>query len=236
MQKVKNVKLVLCALVLTGGFASADQLFVNPGFENGDLTGWAVGGNSVSSGVGTDGTNIAAADPIFQPDQINVRSGNFAAFAVVRCGLSACTQSTTESITLTQTVGIVPFTSYNVGFYLGNDSSNGFGMEISDAYTQIFVNGVGILPSTPYLDSPLGSTSADFMLFSGTFNAGAATNATVTFQVTGSGTSRVGLSLDDLFFTGQAPATVPEPGTSALLTGGGLVSIFWTWRKRRSDA
>jgi hypothetical protein len=80
------------------------------------------------------------------------------------------------------------------------------------------------LPATD-TSVPNGSTPANCRLISGIFNAGAATSATVTFQVTGSGPSRVGISLDDLFFQ-----SVPELGTWALMAGG-LCVMLWAGRR-----
>lgn len=182
------------------------NLLTNPGFETGDFTGWIVGGNSIQVGVATDGTPIPNAEPPFPPNFQNVHSGQFAGNALVQDGIDPV-----ERIILSQTVSVLRNQNVNTGFWLGNDSQSEFGMNIDDAHTQIFIDGVGLLPNTFLNGGIRGSSPADFMLFSGSFNTGARDSITVAFAINGSGTSRVGLSFDDLFFDSErvsGPATI----------------------------
>ncbi len=219
--------LVCCLFVFLGTGRIAESatinLLSNAGFETGDFTGWTVGGNSISTGVATDGTAIAGADAPFLPNSVNVRSGTYAAFGLTQ---GFCCD-TPEYIVLSQTVSVLPGQSASVGFYLGNDSQSGFGYTINDSNIQIFINGVGLNPADPVLGT--GSTSSDFWLFSQVFNTGSNTSITATFQILGSGTSRVGVSLDDFFLISEDPSQVPEP-SSLLLLGGGLA---WGYRRLR---
>jgi hypothetical protein len=200
---------------------SAHAALVNGGFETGDFTGWAVGGNSLSDGVATDGALIAGTTAPFTPAFVNAHGGTFAAFALVRCaGLIACPAR--ELITLSQVVSVVPSTTYSAGFFLGNDSPATFGTFTQDADLQIFVDGVGLLPSGQRNIDP-GSTSADMKLFSGTFPSGGRTTVTVMFQIIGSGTARAGASFDDFFVE---PVPAPETGSTQLIAAG-LCALIW---------
>ena len=66
--------------------AAVYNLLVNPGFETGDFSGWTVGGNSMNTGVASDGTPISGFDPPFAWNYVNVRSGDYAGYALVKDG------------------------------------------------------------------------------------------------------------------------------------------------------
>jgi hypothetical protein len=216
-----------CALTLLAGRAGAQNLLVNPGFETGDLTGYLVGGtNAATVFVGSDGTLIPGTGPILTPAFINVHSGSFAAGGLVRCS-GSCTPP--ENFTLTQTVAVLPGTSYSVGFWLGNDSPSAFGADLGDPTLQIFANGVGLL-SSDFMVVTAGSASGDMHLISTSFNSGAASSVTLTFQISGSGTQAADASVDDLFLVGPA-AVVPEPATVGLLAAG-LAVLGFAARRR----
>src|SRR5712691_7186327 len=129
---MKFLRPLLCLL----SAVSAHAGLVNPGFEAGNFAGWMIGGNSISNGVAVDGTLISGTAAPFSPAFVNVHSGAFAGFALVRC--SGC--SPTELITLSQVVAVVPNTTYSIGFFLGNDSSSGMGIDIDNNHFQIFVD------------------------------------------------------------------------------------------------
>lgn len=220
---MKTVIRIILAVALSSIFAvrtasALGNLLVNPGFETGDFTGWTVGGNSIQTGVATYGTLIPNSDPPFTPCYQNVHSGNFAGNALVKDYLDPA-----ESILLTQTVAVAVNQNVDVGFWVGNYSQSTFGMNIDDSHTQIFINGNGILPAELENVYP-GSGSGDFILVSGSFNTGAQTSITVAFQINGSGTSRVGVSFDDFYFT---PVAVPEPTSLPIAAlGVGALMIF----------
>ena len=211
-------------LLLNSGHAAAANLLANAGFETGDFSGWSVGGNSVSTGVDTDGTLIGGTDGPFTPASVNVRSGDFAGFALVQNGIAPV-----ERIILTQTIDVLQNQTVDVGFYLGNDSQSSFGMNIDDNHTQIFIDGVGLLPNGSQ-SIPDGDSPSDFSLISGSFNTGSRDSITVSYAINGSGNSKAGVSFDDFFFDTVAPppASTPEPSTllglgTLALAGGSLL-------------
>ena len=103
---------VILLTVFCASDASADNLLVNPGFETGNFAGWTIAGNSISFGVNTDGTPIAGAQTPFPPNFVNVRSGAFAGWALVKDGIDPV-----ERITLTQTQAVPPNELLNIGFW-----------------------------------------------------------------------------------------------------------------------
>ncbi|MBV1879203.1 MAG: hypothetical protein KUG79_16295 [Pseudomonadales bacterium] len=86
---------------------------------------------------------------------------------------------------------------------------------LSDFETQIFIDGIGILPGGGF-NIPKGSTPADIQQLTAGFNTGSRTSITVTYQVADASGGRAGISLDDLFFDGEQVAP-PEPVMIALL-------------------
>jgi hypothetical protein len=149
---------------------------------------------------------------------------------LVRCG-SAGICSPIELITLSQVVAVLPNTTYSIGFFLGNDSSSGLGINTDDSHLQIFVDGTGLLANS-LQNFGVGSTPADMQLFSSSFFSGSRTSITATFQITGSGTSRDGLSFDDFFVN----AAVPEPGTVILIAMGLAVCFVQCRRGKHRPA
>ena len=229
---VRNMSGLSSAFGLVLAFATPNVLAVpvnlltNPGFETGGFSGWTVGGNSIQTGVATDGTEILNADDPFPPNFQNVRSGVFAGNALVQNG-----DDPVERIILSQTISVLENQNVDVGFWLGNDSNSIFGMLIDDQHTQIFIDGVGLLAVFDVINILNGATSGDFQNFAGSFNTGSRTSITVAFAINGSGTSRVGVSFDDFYFISEAPGSVPEPGSLALL-GLGLAGIGAVRRKK----
>jgi hypothetical protein len=220
----------LAATALAVGIVSAAQpcaadpinLLVNPGFESGDFGGWSVSGTSIQSGVARDGVAIPNADPPFPPNFQNVRSGRFAANALVSAFANPI-----ELFVLQQTISVPARQRLRVGFWLGDDSQSALGMGIGDGQTQILVNGVGILPDRFVQPEP-GSSRRDFLLISGAFDTGTRRTVDVAFAITGSGTSRVGLSLDDFFV-----APTPEPSSMLLLATGAVLAVRAARVRRR---
>ena len=200
---------VALALAAGAGGASAGQLLINAGFETGDFSGWSVSGNTGSTGVAADGTATTGADAPFPPNFVNVRSGNFAGFALIKDGLDPI-----ERIILAQTVAVAPNSHYSIGFWLGNDSQSEFGMTEDDSHTQIFVDGVGLL--SDFINVDPGGSAADFVQLLSSFDRGANTSVAGAFAINGSGTARVNVSFDD-FFVEIPSAEAPEPATLALL-------------------
>lgn len=228
MQINKNVfrivPLVTGALMLWVSPALANVL-ANSGFETGDFTGWTVGGNTVESGISTDGTDISTnTNNFFDPTSQNVRSGQFGAYGIVR-------GNPIERIFLTQTVSVAANSLYNVGFYVGVDSPfSVFAFGLGAGLNEILVDGTPIAGLAGGGNLLSGSTPAAFRLVSGDFMTGAAqTILEVSYRIQGSGNGRAGFSIDDLFFT--AANQIPEPGTLALF-GLGLVGLGVARRRK----
>ncbi|MBV1877317.1 MAG: PEP-CTERM sorting domain-containing protein [Pseudomonadales bacterium] len=206
----------------TAASAVPVNLLTNAGFETGDYTGWDVGGNTINNAVDVDGTLITGTNSFFGTTLSNVRSGTFSSYHVGQ-------GNPTEFITLTQTIAVQQGDTISAGFWIGNDSASLFSTAHDDLKTQIFIDGVGILGGTTTF-VPAGSDASDFVEIASSFNTGTRNSVTVTYQVAGSGTIRAGVSLDDLFFVGEA-ATVPEPGMLALLMFG-LAGVRLTQRRQ----
>jgi hypothetical protein len=209
---IRKLRLALCTLCAAA--ACQANLLLNPGFETGNFTGWTVGGTAIS-GVATAGTPLSPT--AFSPNVVDVRSGNFAAFGIVH-GLDPV------PLILTQTVSVTPGTDYDIGFYFSNDSSSVVGYSIDPAHMEIFVNGVAILPAGNHIVCPdclLRSDMVPWNLLSATWNSGASTAATVSFQIVASGPGFVGLSIDDAF------VDAPEPSAFALMAGSLALLVLW---------
>lgn len=219
--------LVSAAAICVTSVLPAQNLLTNPGLETGDFTGWTVGGNTPMSGVDVDGTLIGN-DGTFGDNFVNVRSGSYAAYGWVRG--SCCTAP--EYMTMSQTVSVLSGTTYNVGYWLGNDSHSARGMGEDDSRAQIFVNGVGL--RSGFTTVTTGSSSLDFINIGSTWSSGAATTALIEYRFVASGTAYVGLSVDDLYFEGPGGGhgVVPEPATVGLVALG-LVGIGGFARRRR---
>jgi len=212
---------ILVALaVVTPGFA--DNLLINPGFESGDFTGWTVGGPA-ANGVATLGTAV----PAYFSGRVNVLSGQFAAYGVVRG--SCCTAP--EPIILSQVLSVAPNQTLTIGFSASNWSASSVGASVGDSpgSIDIYVNGTPILLPVNYF---LFSADQSWYNFVGTFDNGAASSITVDFRFIASGTGNFPASLDDFYVQGNSSA-VPEP-SSVLLLGFGLGGMaFAAWRRRK---
>jgi hypothetical protein len=178
---VKRLRLLGGALLLLTaglcGSASAANLLVNPGFETGDLFGWAVSG-SAASGVTTDGTIYSTG---LQGDvPARVRTGTFAAY-----NLAAFLGS--RNTTLSQTVTVAPNTTYRTGYYYRTP-----GGPVSVAL-ELKVDGRVLLsPDHRGIDA--------WQEISTRFTTGPSqTAATVSYFLTGSGTLTALLCYDDFY-------------------------------------
>jgi len=214
---MRTAFVIIAALAIVSS-AWAGNLLVNPGFETGGFDGWTVGGTA-PNGVATYG----AAVPAHYPGYVNVRSGEYAAFGVVK---GACCD-TPQPITLTQTVAVEANQNYDIGFYLSNWSASSVGASAEDAPygIEIYANGAPLL-SSGYI---LLYADQSWYNFSGTYNTGAATLLTVQYQIVASGTGDVPMSLDDFYVNGTGG--VPEPSTVALFGAGLALLAFRRFRR-----
>jgi hypothetical protein len=206
--------------------ATAANLLANPGFETGDFSSWTVGGPNGGSGVGVDGTLIGAAQVPFSPARINVHSGEMAAFGAIA-------SSAGEFLSLTQTLQFGGG-AYTAGFFMGDDSQSGFGIDsaINAGLLGIYVDGL-LQPFTirsPGNNFNPGAAASDMKEFGISFVTGAGPHS-VEFRISGSGTARAGISVDDFYVDGAPVNRVPAPG-GALLAGAGLLALAAVRRRR----
>ena len=217
--------LVWIALATSVASTAQANLLTNSGFETGDFTGWTVGGTTGGSGVALDGFLIAGAVSPFVPAYANVRSGSYA-------GYGAIAASPGEFLSLSQSV-MLGGGSYTAGFYMGNDSQSAFGIDnaILAGQLAILVDGASVPFSIRYPTNnfPTGSTPADMYEFAIDFAAVAGSHQ-IEYRISGSGTSRAGISVDDFYLIGAG--SVPEPGTLALL-GLSLAGLAASRRRKK---
>ncbi len=222
--KVKS--LFLCLLIvglsLNSTAAAPINLLSNPGFETGDLTGWTVGGPNGGYGVLTDGSSIPGVTYVeLLPAYQNVRSGTYAAYAV-----AAYAQM--EYVMFSQVLNLLPGT-YTASFYMGHDENHGIG--ISPA---IGVGNLGIwidqtlVPFNSFYENNFypGSDPEDFTLFDADFFCSGGLT-TIEFRISGSGTERAGISIDDL-----AVMAIPSPGAIYLACIGS--ALVGNMRRRKN--
>jgi len=214
--------ILMCGYSLSIGSASAS--FVNGGFETGDFTGWVVGGLNGGSAVGTDGTAIAATD---FPAYINTHSGNYAASTAVA-------HTYREYLSLTQSVYFLTGNS-DIRFFMGNDSQNIFGIDAAIRYGNLGIYLDGIVQSFEQTslsaNFPVGSDPSDMLLFNSLINTTPGVH-TIEFRFSGSGTSRSGISIDDISATNISPIPIPA---AIWLTGSGLLALISFSRKMNSQ-
>lgn len=222
-KKVIVVLSILSVLLIQGG---SQATIINPGFETGDFSGWTVGGVNGGRGVALDGTPISASNANFQPNFVNVRSGNFAGFAAIA-------ETNGESLSLSQTVNLLPGLQ-TAGFFMGLDQNGGIGIDFAiDAQRlAILVNSVNQTFTTrfPFNNFPTGSTPAGFFEFSSNFTSVGGPTL-LEFRISGSGTWRAGISVDDFFVTGAIAQAVPEPASIAIWSLASVVGF--ALRRRR---
>jgi hypothetical protein len=200
--------LLVVVVILGEILPSLANVLVNPGFETGDFTGWTVGGTNGGSGVAANGTVIPGTQPPFGTTTVLAHSGNFAAFGVI-----AATAG--ESLTLSQTLNLVPG-NYDIGYFMGNDSSSEFGIGPPSLFG-IIANGTHLnITFDPPLafgtNVPITKTAGEMEEVISNFSSPGGLT-TLEFDISGSGTARAGISVDDFFVN---PAAVPEPNTLAL--------------------
>jgi hypothetical protein len=206
-----TVVLVCAAPALAAG----PNLLVNPDFETGDLTGWTVSGNA-ERGVGAEGSPITGTT--VPGNYVHVRSGQFAAFAKLQTNPPATT------LTLEQTVDVVPGIPYERGF-----SNAMFGTQSVGSTFSHTTRVVG--HSAVFTGSGTGTGNTTGRSFGGgwVFPPGQ-TTTTITFEFSGfaSGGDLAGFSIDDFYF-GQ----VPEPTGLATLAAIATLALFTSRRRGR---
>lgn len=231
MRVLKTVGAALLLTFVAAATSAAQNLLVNPGFESGDLFGWAVSTTGTSTiDVGPGGTPIPGVDPVFGGGSSLVRSGTYSASGAVASSLLP-----QGAMFFSQVLSLVPGATYDIGFYAANSSTLPYTIGIGvgknpnlfEPGLSIFADGLQLLPHED-VDAPPGT----WLPFQSTFVANSPTT-TVTFKVTGSGTSYAPMSVDDFFVTAQVVA--PEPA-SLVLMATGLFGVLMVGRRRRVGA
>jgi len=213
-------------------FLLPGNLLTNPGFETGDLSGWTVGGKNGGIGVLGDGieqpvTSALQSDPsfFFQSWQV-VNSGIYAAYAIT-AGNGQPLFS--EVGIFSQSIVVLEAGFHRIGFSLASNTEIG-GAGLSDALNDqrlaIFVDGNYVPFDEPDFSTPFGLdgvASPTFVELSSEIKLTGAHD--IEFRVSGSGTKRAGMSVDDFFVT-----QVPEPSSALLL----VLSTSLLFRRRRA--
>ena len=214
------VAFTVCVLHCVNGRALHANLLLNPGFETGDFTDWTVDDSQTTSyDVALDGTVVAG--DVFGNGLTNVRSGDYSAYALVQ-------GNPVNRLLISQTVSVTTNQEIEVGFFVGRGVTPAIGAQIADTNTQIFFDGVGLLPdSNP--DIPFGTGPEDFLEIGTTFNTqNTDGDIVVTFALDGGGSVTAVNSFDDFYFR-----VVPEPSSFILIGLGGLVLLAVARRRRK---
>ena len=173
--------LILLIHFSTSVVKAETNLLANPGFETGNLSGWAATSNT-TYGVATDGT-VFATD--FGPDTVEVRTGTYAAYTITA-------HANNIGTTISQTIAVEPNTVYDFGYYFVNGNTAAFNPK------EMLVNGQPVFVKGP--ESPVGTDPSDFKRAVGSYFTGPSeTSITVSFKLLGSGTGKTLFSYDDFF-------------------------------------
>jgi hypothetical protein len=205
------MKVGIVSIMLAASVAASANLFTNPGFETGDLTGWTI--NPTANGM----TAVQDVQVFETVAGVPSRAGHF------RVGQVTFSSGIQEGIELVQMLNLNAGTNYVFSYNVAaNHSGTSGGNSQGGVFTAV-VNSVFV-----------GSTFAV-----GTINAGQTIRGTVTgtFTPTTSGSYSVGLRMTRPFTTGTTTlhqyvdnaSAVPEPATMAAL-GLGLAALA---RRRR---
>lgn len=216
------------ALVLAPQIVSAQ--FANPGFEAPLLTpgsysifgggsnvgGWSVVGNQVLllSTTYTESNGVGNATLTF-----NARSG-LNSMDLTGAG-NVGTSSGVE-----QSVATVLGQQYNISFWLGKATGNGF--YATPSVLDLSINGGSRVSFTNSNNNP---NVIDWQLFSYGFTATGASTLVTFYNGTGLASNNM-VGLDDVDIT--AVSVVPEP-SSMMLMAGGLIGLAGFARRRRNN-
>lgn len=215
------------------------NFLVNPGFETGNLSGWSTGGKHGGIGVSLDGVKlpVTSALPETQPTLYiqswqNVRSGSHAAYAITAGDNQPVFR---EFASFWQMVS-TPSALYRIGFQMTTDNDiGGFGIAaaLDDRRLAIFVDDtyqpllVPRFSNAPLSRNFVGGTSPEaFVDFAVELPLTSGMHK-IEFRLSGSGTSRAGISMDDTYVT-----AIPEPSLVSL--GGTALALLLRRRMRDS--
>ena len=209
---MKNRTLVVAAVALGFAAAANANLIVNPSFETGDFTGWTLGGTATSYGVDLDGTAISGS--YYSDSVVNVRTGDFAAWALV-----SAFSSPPVNFVLSQSVNVTAGQSYDIGFYLSLGRTTG--LESAGRTLRIRVDGTQIYTFDEYGmtgDPFVGDDPTNFEHHTVQWIAPSSGSVLVEFDLSGSGTALIGFSYED-FYVIPGPAALGLFGLAGLAAG-----------------
>lgn len=184
----------------------AANVVANCGFETGDFTSWTLSGNDVPMELG----NLYGVEGIDPLDGIAANSGSYQAYF---SDLDA------NSTTLSETLTTVPGLSYQISWYLAQDTTP------AGTYSNLFSASFGGTSLTSLTALPVeGYTRYSFL-------ATSATASTVLSFTLGNDLGE--FLLDDVVVS---VAPTPEPGTWFLLLSAGGFSAIWLCVRAMSSA
>jgi hypothetical protein len=218
------LRILACLAIFLFAFASAraDNLIVNGGFEDGNLTGWTTS----STGDGSFTANSGTTTPLTYSNTVGAHSGTY--YAVSDDYDGSQTQFLTQTFTTPSSIqsAVLSFAMFVDDIYGADYGSSGPGGEVS------LLNALGAPIAVLYgpvdtFENPVG-TPNPYVLYSD--NIASLLSADTTYQLQFSSTDTTGLinvGVDDVsLITTAAAATTPEPATVSLFAIGGLF-IFW---------
>ncbi len=206
--KVVRVSIALLAIALAPSGARADQLLVNGGFETGDFTGWAQGGNTGATAV-QNGASLA-------------HSGNFAA-ALGPVGSLG---------TLSQTLTTTPGTHLYLNFWLASDGGLPNELNVSlGGNLSLHMGNITAQAYRLYSFDTVASGATTLLSFSFRDDPGYLRLDDVSVTTTPNDPVTWPPGTGGTVFT---TSVTPEPGSLALLSIGGLGLLFGARRRRRA--
>lgn len=226
--------LALLAIILFA-FASAraDQLIVNGGFEDGNLTGWTV--SSSAPGDGNFTVTSASTTPLTYNATVGPDSGTYYA---VSDDYGPETQYLTQVFTTGSSIGTatLSFDMFVNDVYGSDFGSSGPGAEVS------LLSSTGVLISL--LNGPVDtfeSTVGDpnpYIAYSDNLSALLAPNTTYQLQFSSTDTSAIiNTGIDNVsLLTSGAASPIPEPATFFYVALPGLLFFWLAYRKQNSLA
>lgn len=245
MTPLRTILATLFALIATAGSAPAD--FINPGFETGNLSGWAAAGDAlvVTSSIGVApraGTYQALLTTASRNGDLNNFSGTDAVTATTLesfLGLASGTLgSGFEGSALKQVVIVNAgdVLTFNYKFLKTEGAAADFAFVTLNGYGPLADTTTGpFSPSAVVLDPVFGDPTQEtgWRTYSHTFAAGGAYTLGIGVADANDEFNPSALLLDNGQLGPTAVNAVPAPGGLLLLALGGITCLLGQYRRRR---